>query len=471
MSTSTPLLSVIVVSYNTRELTLACLRSLYAETRATDFELLVVDNASPDESAAAIQREFPQARVFAQRENLGFAGGNNCAAQHARGEWLLLLNPDTVVLNGAIDRLVTFALAHRDAQIFGGRTLFGDESLNPSSCWGAPTPWSVFSTASGLARVFRSAPWAQPEELRGWERDSVRDVDIVSGCFFLLPRRLWNELGGFDPAFFMYGEEADLCLRAKQRGVRCRICPDATIVHYGGASERVRADKMVRLFKAKAGLFARHWSPGAAWFGRRMLDLWALTRRVGLGATAMIRPRQRDAARTWREIWKRRTEWHDVSAYRTAASQAKRPRVLAVASGGGHWVQLLRLRPAFDGAQVTWVSVDQMYASDVAPDRFVRISDATRWNKLGLLRLAAQLLWLTLRTRPDVVVSTGAAPGYFALRLGRLLGARTIWLDSIANVDALSKTGTLVRGHADLWLTQWEALATADGPRYEGAVL
>lgn len=146
-------------------------------------------------------------------------------------------------------------------------------------------------------------------------------------------------------------------------------------------------------------------------------------------------------------------------------------RILAIASGGGHWVQLLRIRPAFAGHRVTYVTVNPGYRADVPGEPFLLINDATRWDKPGLLRMALKLCWIMLRVRPQVVVSTGAAPGYFAIRLGRLLGARTVWLDSIANVEQLSMTGTLVRKHADLWLTQWPHLADDNGPKYAGAVL
>lgn len=306
-------LTLIVVSYNTRDLTLACLRSVYERTRDLRFEVIVVDNASPDGSADAIAAEFPQVRLFALDENLGFAAANNFAARHATGEWLLLLNPDTVVLGSAIQRLHAFATLHSDAGIFGGRTVFADGSLNPKSCWGRPTPWSAFFAGIGLSAVFKGTRWFDPESLGGWARDTVRQVDIVTGCFFLLRRELWQRLGGFDPAFFMYAEEADLCLRARRLGLRCLICPEAEIIHYGGASEPVRADKIVRLFRAKAQLFQKHWSPPAARFGVWTLDLRAFTRLLAFAAAGLVQPRHAEAFRTWREIWRRRPEWHSVA--------------------------------------------------------------------------------------------------------------------------------------------------------------
>jgi peptidoglycan/xylan/chitin deacetylase (PgdA/CDA1 family) len=148
-----------------------------------------------------------------------------------------------------------------------------------------------------------------------------------------------------------------------------------------------------------------------------------------------------------------------------------RKKILAVASGGGHWVQLLRLRPAFAGEHVVWVTVNKAYRTDVGTAPFAVVNDATGWNRLELLMLAARVAWIVVRQRPDVVVTTGAAPGYFAVLFGKLLGARTAWIDSMANVEHLSLAGRKIRPWADLWLTQWPGLATPQGPHFEGAVL
>ena len=146
-------------------------------------------------------------------------------------------------------------------------------------------------------------------------------------------------------------------------------------------------------------------------------------------------------------------------------------RILAVASGGGHWIELMRLRPAFEGHDVAYVTVSAAYACDVPGARLHVVNDATRWSKLGLLLLAARLVLIILRERPAVIVSTGAAPGYFAIRIGRLLGARTAWIDSLANVEELSMAGRMAGRHADLWLTQWPHLARDGGPECAGSVL
>lgn len=146
-------------------------------------------------------------------------------------------------------------------------------------------------------------------------------------------------------------------------------------------------------------------------------------------------------------------------------------KVLAVASGGGHWVQLLRTCAAFENCEVTFVTAHPSYRAQVGSARFYTLKDANRWNPAGLLGAACKLLYILLVERPDVVFSTGAAPGYLALRLGRIMGARTVWLESIANVEQLSMSGRKIGPYADLWLTQWPGLARPGGPLYAGAVL
>jgi hypothetical protein len=145
--------------------------------------------------------------------------------------------------------------------------------------------------------------------------------------------------------------------------------------------------------------------------------------------------------------------------------------ILLVASHGGHWVQLRRISPAFDGLNVRYVSTNPGVQAEVAPAPLSLVPDANLNDKLALLGLAFRMFLLLLRHRPDIVISTGAAPGFFALLFGKLLGARTIWVDSIANAEQLSVSGQKVKPFADLWLTQWPHLEGKEGPYYRGAVI
>ncbi len=170
--------------------------------------------------------------------------------------------------------------------------------------------WGLICQASGLTGRLPSSALFNSEGLGGWERDSVRHVPVVSGCFLLIHREIWQTLGGFDPDFFMYGEDVDLCLRAAAIGARPLIDPAATIMHHGGASETIRHEKTIRLFTAKARLFRKHWNRPSARIGAYCLDIWALSRVAAFGISRLLRPSHSEAFSQWRRVFENRGAWH-----------------------------------------------------------------------------------------------------------------------------------------------------------------
>jgi GT2 family glycosyltransferase len=302
-------LSILIISYNTKTLTLEALESLFRYPPPVNFEVILLDNRSPDDSATAIQEAFPQIETIALDENVGFARGNNIAAERARGRRILLLNPDTVTLERSHSGLWAFAEREAYRGIWGGRTLFPDLSLNSTSCWGRMTIWSVFCSAVGLNFLFPNSRLFNAEAYGDWKRDTVSDVDIVTGCFLLIDADLWRRLGGFDPAFFMYAEEADLCLRARALGARPGITPEAEIIHLGGVSEATGVDKIVRTRRGLMTLMRKHWSPPALAVGRLLMLLWSGIRLVGSTFISGRRDAPGASKAKWREVWNRRHEW------------------------------------------------------------------------------------------------------------------------------------------------------------------
>lgn len=303
--------SILVVSYNTKDLTLAALDSIAAETKDVSYEVIVVDNNSHDGSTGALADHPVVSHFIALDENIGFARANNLASEKAKGRYILLLNSDTVVLDGAIDTLVKFADQNKRALIWGGRTVFADGSLNPSSVWRHFTPWTLLCRITGLTAIFPKSEIFNREVFGNWQRDSERHVDIVSGCFFLMPTSVWRALGGFDPTFFMYGEEADLCRRAQRIGAQPLMTPKAQIIHYGGASEATRSDKMVKLLSGLATLISRHWPYPLDTLGQKMLLAWPLTRWLALSGAARVSGKAgfSDKAKVWKEIFDARAIW------------------------------------------------------------------------------------------------------------------------------------------------------------------
>ena len=312
MPNPTPDVSIIIVSFNTKELTLSCIRSIIDETRAHSFEIIVIDNNSRDGSPAAIRENFPQVKLLERTDNLGFAGGNNMAVQSARGSRLLLLNPDTLILNAAIDAILMFADKTPNAQVWGGRAIFPDGTVN-ASCWNDMTMWSSLCRALGLTWMFPKSNLFNPESIHSWDSlTNERDVDIVVGCFLLIEKSMWDKLGGFNPRFFMYGDEVDLCIRARKLGAQPRITPTATIIHYGGGSEPSSEDKLVKVFKGRITVMKAHWRPLSALLGR-----WLLLTTAGLRAlgSLALRPPERKGAgldgrsHVWHAVFRRRKEW------------------------------------------------------------------------------------------------------------------------------------------------------------------
>jgi GT2 family glycosyltransferase len=302
-------LSILIVNYNTREITLECLASLYAYPPSTSFEVVLLDNASVDGSAEAIRAAYPQVNLIVSAENTGFAGGNNIAAQKAVGERLLLLNPDTLLFSGSLDALLAFAERTPARRIWGGRTLFGDHRLNPTSCWAEISLWSLFCSAFGLIWLFPRSRLFNPEAYGSWQRDSERDVDIVTGCFLMIDHPLWRQLKGFDPAFFMYAEEADLCIRARAAGANPGISPAAQIIHLGGASETSQTEKMIKVMRGRITLMRKHWNPARLATGLLLCRVWALSRLIGSRFLAGPRDAPGTSADKWKTIWQRRAEW------------------------------------------------------------------------------------------------------------------------------------------------------------------
>nr|WP_221381628.1 glycosyltransferase family 2 protein [Actinoplanes polyasparticus] len=299
---SRPDLSVVIVSYNTRELTLDGLKKLIdSRTGAVDFDVTVVDNASADDSADAIAEAFPEVRLVRLTENVGWGRGVNRGVVASRGRYVLLLNPDAAPVGHPVDELFRFARQHPHHGIYTGRTLHADGTDDMYCCWGLPSLRSYVGFATGLGSVIG---WFNPERLPGYDRKSVREVPAVSGCCMLVERDLFDRLGGFDPIYFLYSDDIDLCARAAALGARPVVVPSASVIHVGGASSSSEGQR-IKILRGKATYVRRHWSPTRARVG-----LGLLTAGVGLravGTTVLGRGRSRSA--DWTVIWRERRTW------------------------------------------------------------------------------------------------------------------------------------------------------------------
>ena len=228
--------SIVIVNWNTRDLLEGCLHSIFEQTRDVTFEIFVVDNASGDGSVEMVRAKFPNVTLIANAENRGFAAANNQGIRPASGRYILLLNPDTIVLNSAISLCIRYADGRPDIGVVGCQVLEDNRRIQ-RTCFSFPSPWNLFLSHSGLSRVFARTHFFGGPELGWWERDDERDVDVVSGMFMLVRRKAMEQVGILDESYFVYGEETDWCYRFSRAGWRRVFTPCARIVHLDGGSK------------------------------------------------------------------------------------------------------------------------------------------------------------------------------------------------------------------------------------------
>jgi len=236
------MVTVVIVSYNTREILSNCLDALFSNSMSKEMEVFVVDNDSRDQSAAMVSERYPQVHLIANRQNLGFAAANNQAFRQASGEYIVLLNPDAYVGPSSIPNAVRFMESHPECGLCGGKIISPEGRLEPSARR-FPSPLTKLLTLSGLRAKFPSSRWLNWHEFGDFAHDRPMEVDWVPGTFTIVRKAMLDSIGPFDERFFIYYEETDLCLRAKKAGWKVFFIPDAEVMHIGGASSKTRKDK------------------------------------------------------------------------------------------------------------------------------------------------------------------------------------------------------------------------------------
>jgi GT2 family glycosyltransferase len=226
-------LSICILTLNARDFLRACLHSIQEHT-TLDHEIIVVDNGSSDGTSDMLQTEFPTVRLIQNQENLGYTYPNNQAMQLAKGRFIALLNPDTLVHSGAFEQLCAFLESHPDVGIVGPKVLNPDGTLQAPCRRGDSRPWAVISYFTGLAKRFPDKAFFNGYLLTHLPEDQIHPVDGVSGSCMFIRREVVDQIGYLDERFFAYQEDADYCLRARQAGWQVYYNPEAQITHFGG---------------------------------------------------------------------------------------------------------------------------------------------------------------------------------------------------------------------------------------------
>ncbi|MEH6525471.1 MAG: glycosyltransferase family 2 protein [Sneathiella sp.] len=252
--------SVIIVNWNVRDMVLDCIRSIIEHTQS-EYEIIVIDNNSSDGSVEAIKNGFDTVHIIENDSNRGFAAANNQGLKASRGSYVLILNPDTLIEDSAIDKMLQWMQTDHSIGC-GGCQVYESKNSIQKTCFSDPTLWNLILIQTGLHRVSKSSRfWGKPEYF-WWDRCSEMEVDVVSGMFMLIPRRVLEEVGEMDDTFFVYAEEADWCRRIRAHGYKCVFTPLTHIIHRDGGSKsthQIRPQMYVQLQKSQMIYARKHY--------------------------------------------------------------------------------------------------------------------------------------------------------------------------------------------------------------------
>lgn len=283
-------LSIVIVSWNTRELLERCLRTVFCEADSlpdSTVEVFVVDNNSSDGSAHMVGTRYPQVHLLENSENLGFAAANNRAIRQSVGEYVLLLNPDTEVKPGALAELVTFMDGHPNCGAAGPRLLNGAGALQVS-CYPFPTLAREIWRLMHLDTIHPYGTY----RMTAWPSGAARMTDTVQGACLMVRQTALEKIGLLDEAYFLYTEEVDLCYRIRQEGWDVFWVPGASVIHHGGQSTRlVASDMFLQLYSSKVRFFRKHYGESTAESYKVVLFISGLVRVIGV-VIAALKPKE-----------------------------------------------------------------------------------------------------------------------------------------------------------------------------------
>jgi GT2 family glycosyltransferase len=366
-------LSVIIVNYNVRWFLTQCLDAVQRAMQLIEGEVIVIDNHSSDDSVAHIQKQFPDVLIIANTENLGFSKANNLGIQQAKGKYVLLLNPDTVVAEDTFQKCLQFMDTHPEAGALGVRMIDGSGRFLPESKRGLPTPFTAFCKAFGLSALFPRSKQFNRYHLGFLEENKTAAVDVLSGAFMFIRREALDKSGLLDEQFFMYGEDIDLSYRIQQAGYVNYYFPETTILHYKGESTKKGSLNYVRVFYGAMEIFARkHFSQQHSLFFQALIRLAIFARGLLTLISGLLSPRilvLLDTLLTWSGLM-----W--ISAY--WAEHIKH---------GANYFPQVFLTAVLPAYILMWIGGVWFSGGYEKPYRFQPLVEGLGWSTVALLAL------------------------------------------------------------------------------------
>ncbi|MCW4467452.1 glycosyltransferase family 2 protein [Flavobacterium sp. MFBS3-15] len=278
-------LSVIILNYNVRYFLELCIISVQKALEGIDGEIIVVDNNSPDDSCAMVKQRFPDITLIENKENSGFPKGNNIGVAAAKGKYICILNPDTVVAEDTFTKVLAFSEGQSNLGMVGVKFIDGTGNFLPESKRGLPTPWVALTKMSGLYKLFPNWGLFNKYYAQHLGENDGGEIDILPGAFMFMERQVYLDAGGFDERYFMYGEDVDLSYTLQKKGLRNYYFPSAAIIHYKGESTVRDAAYMKRFTGAMRDFYKKHFR------GAFFMDGF-----LRLGSTMFIQSKKRKKA-------------------------------------------------------------------------------------------------------------------------------------------------------------------------------
>lgn len=250
-------LSIIIVNFNVKEFLQNLLSSILKSTGRLSTEIIVIDNASDDGSVEIIREKFPSVKLIASEKNLGFGRANNLGLEISKGKFILLINPDTIVQEDTFQKLIAFFEKTPEAGLAGCKVLNSDGTLQLACRRSFPGPWTSFTKVTGLGKIFPKSRLFARYNMTYLDENQTYEVDAISGAFMMMRREVYEKVGGFDPQFFMYGEDLDLCYRIQKAGYKVYYLHETQIIHYKGESTKRSSLDETRVFYEAMHLFVK----------------------------------------------------------------------------------------------------------------------------------------------------------------------------------------------------------------------
>lgn len=270
MKTSLLDLSIIIVNWNTAPFLIRCLHSIYETTKKVNFEIFVVDNGSKDNSVEVVRNEFPKVKLIVNEKNKGFPKANNQAIKISQGEYILLLNPDTVVRKNTIDGCVEYLREHSDVGALGVKIYNPNGIINLHCARRFPTLVRLFWETSLLNKIFPKSKYFSSILLNHWDHNDSQEIERISGVFMMVPKRVFDDVGLLDENQFMYAEDTDLCFRIRKYGLKVYYFADYSIIHFGGqSSKQVSIQSLLYLYDSHNYIFKKY-------YGQKVVVQWKL---------------------------------------------------------------------------------------------------------------------------------------------------------------------------------------------------